>query len=205
MNERPGHSLVTRILHLGLSIGVTLQLLFSTFMQRPKPGVEHPWIEASGFELHEVVGLLILPLVIAWFAWLLVRQEEVGARALFPWFSALQRRALLDAGRRSIAAVRREHMPDPNDGGLIARATHGLGALCALSMALTGTLIWLGMSAQGDMPDWALPILEIHQVLSSFMWAYLVGHAAMAWLHHYRGEETIRRMFSLQDRGRPGA
>ncbi|MCP5304759.1 MAG: cytochrome b/b6 domain-containing protein [Chromatiaceae bacterium] len=205
MYKRFRHSLVTRLLHIGLSFGVTLQLLLSTFMQKPKSGIEYPWLETIGFELHEMVGLLLMSLTLAWFAWLFVRRQEDGLGALFPWFSTVERSALFTAGRRALIAARNLSMPDDSDGYLIARAVHGLGALCALGMAFTGSLVWLGMSEPGEIAGWALPALEVHQILATFMWAYLVGHAGMAWLHDFRGEALVRRMFSFRGRDLPDA
>jgi cytochrome b561 len=48
------------------------------------------------------------------------------------------------------------------------------------------------------MPGWTLFVLELHQAAANLMWAYLAGHAAMAGLHHFFGDATVRRMFSLK-------
>ncbi len=48
------------------------------------------------------------------------------------------------------------------------------------------------------MPGWTHVVLELHQAEANLMWAYLVGHAAMALLHHFLGEATLRRMFSFK-------
>jgi cytochrome b561 len=63
-------------------------------------------------------------------------------------------------------------------------------------MAMTGTLVWVGMDASGALAPWAAPVLDLHQAVASLMWIYLFGHAGMALLHHWRGEATLRRMFS---------
>jgi cytochrome b561 len=198
MNAQPVPSTVTRILHLGLSVGVTLQLLTSTFMQRPKPAVTRHLVEALGFEWHEITGFLSLALIVAWFCWLFLRRCDAGPRQLLPWFSAAQRHNVFVAARRILALARQRRIPTEDESREISHAVHGLGALCALLMALTGALIWLGMSDSGAVADWARPILELHEVVSNFMWAYVVGHAAMALLHHRNGEDTLRRMFSVK-------
>ena len=197
MNSSSEPTLITRLLHIGLSVGVTLQLLLSTFMKRPRPGISRPWLDAAGFELHEINGLLLLPVIIAWFVWLFMRHREDGPRVLFPWFWSESRNALFAAGGRALAAARQRHMPSDEDTHLIASAVHGLGALCALFMASTGSTVWLGMSEQGAMPGSVQLVLELHQAAASLMWAYFVGHTAMAVLHHLLGEATLRRMFSF--------
>jgi len=198
MNSSPEPTLTTRLLHLGLAVGVTLQLLLSTFMERPRPGISRPSLDAAGFELHETVGLLLLPLIMAWFVWLFTRQREDGPRVLFPWFWSERRHELFGSGRHALAAARQRRMPSEEDTHLLASAVHGLGALCALFMALTGSTVWLGMSEQGAMPGWTHVVLELHQAAANLMWAYLVGHVAMALLHHFLGEATLRRMFSFK-------
>jgi glutaredoxin len=198
VNSAPQLTLTTRLLHIGLSVGVTLQLLLSTFMERPRPGVTRPRLDAVGFDVHEVNGLLLLPVIIGWLVWLFIRRREDGPRVLFPWLSSVPRRALLGAAGGALAAARQRRMPSEEATRLLAAAVHGLGALCALFMASTGATVWLGMSAQGEMPGWTLFVLALHQAAANLMWAYLVGHAAMAGLHHFLGDATVRRMFSLK-------
>ncbi|MEJ2396207.1 MAG: cytochrome b/b6 domain-containing protein [Candidatus Thiodiazotropha sp.] len=190
-------SLTTRLLHAGLAIGISLQLLISTFMQMP--GREHPraWWQTLGFTLHEGIGLLMLPLIAGWFVWLFVRRHEEGPQALFPWFTQAARHALIDAVRGAFLSLKKREIPLSSETDRIARAVHGLGALCALGMALSGLLVWLGLSSQGELADWARLVLDLHQALATLMWIYVLSHAAMALLHHRRGETTLKQMFSL--------
>ncbi len=197
MNRTPAPSLTTRLLHLSLATGVTLQLLLSTFMDRPRPDEPVAAISAAGFEAHKVIGLLSLAIILCWFFWLFLRRKENGPRALFPWFSRIRRQQLFAATRRTLAAVRRRQRPREDDNATVASAVHGLGALCALGMAVSGTTVWLGMSANGELTAWARPVLEVHQALAALMWTYVLGHTAMALLHHQLGDNTLRRMFSL--------
>lgn len=190
-------SLTTRLLHAGLAIGISLQLLISTFMEMP--GREHPraWWQTLGFTLHEGIGLLMLLLIAGWFVWFFVRRHEEGAQALFPWFTQASRYALIDAVRQAYLSLKKRQMPLSSETDHIARAVHGLGALCALGMALSGLLVWLGLSSQGELADWARLVLDLHQVLATLMWIYVLSHAAMALLHHRRGDTTLKQMFSL--------
>ena len=197
MSEQP--SLTTRILHAGLATGVSVQLLVSLFMERPgHHGEALTRIQAAGFDVHETVGLLVLPLTVAWFAWLFARRRESGPRTLFPWFSTVQRRELFAALRGALGAAWRRRMPAESDTEVIAPAVHGLGALCALGMAFSGTLVWLGMSEQGQLTAWAHDLLEVHETVASLMWAYLIGHTAMAMLHQFNGQSSISRMLSFR-------
>ncbi|MEJ2452886.1 MAG: cytochrome b/b6 domain-containing protein [Candidatus Thiodiazotropha sp.] len=193
-------SLTTRLLHAGLVIGISLQLLLSTFMEMPGTKVVRNGLSAIGFELHEVFGMLSLSLILAWFVWLFVRRTEEGSGELFPWFSSTSRHALLQAVKSTWVSLRSRCSPSPADNNRIARTVHGLGALCALGMALTGFTVWLGMSDSGQLADWARLVLTLHRSLATLMWVYVLGHAGMALLHHARGETTMGRMFTF---GRP--
>ncbi len=190
-------SLTTRLLHAGLAISISLQLLLSTFMEMPGPDVVRNGLSAIGFELHEVFGMLSLSLILAWFVWLFVRRAEEGPGELFPWFSSAYRLALLQAVKSTGVSLRSRRSPAPADSNRIARTVHGLGALCALGMALSGFTVWLGMSGLGQLTDWANLVLSLHRSLATLMWVYVLGHAGMALLHHVRGEMIVRRMFTL--------
>jgi cytochrome b561 len=192
----PHPSLTSRLLHLLLATGVTLQLLLSTFMERPEPGVVHAPLEAWGFEFHEIIGITLLPTILGWFLWLILRRREPVPRDLFAWLTS-ERRKVAQAVRVALSEARQGHLAPDTEIRPLIHTVHGLGALCALFMAITGTLVWLGMSESGDLSSWAAWVLDAHQTVANLMWAYLIGHAGMALLHHWRGEATLKRMFSL--------
>ncbi len=196
MNTQP--SLTTRALHLGISISITLQLLISTFMDKPRPG--HPlslW-SSLGFEVHEAVGILSLPILLLWFVWLFLRKGEAEPKELFPWFRRSTFSAWYVSLRHALGAWRAGNMPQPADNERIARAVHGLGALCALGMALSGFAVWLGLDPQGNLTQWAQISLSMHRLLANLMWIYWVGHGVMAVWHHLKGESTLQQMFQFR-------
>jgi cytochrome b561 len=196
MEQTP--SLTTRLLHGGLALGISTQLVLSTFMEIPKPGDPRSALESIGFELHEVFGILSLLLIVAWFVWLFMRRSEAQPGELFPWFSSTSRQGMFESMQNSWVAMRAHHWPAEVDNIRLARAVHGLGALCALGMALSGFMVWFGMSEQGELTAWAHDILDFHQALASLMWIYVLTHAAMALLHHGRGEATLQQMFNFR-------
>ena len=58
-------------------------------------------------------------------------------------------------------------------------------------MAATGTAYALLL--QGT--DWGRPALFVHASVANLMWAYLIGHAGLAVLHHLTGSDIFSRMF----------
>jgi cytochrome b561 len=194
----PRFTLVTRLLHLGLALGVSLQLLLGAFMERPRPGAVRGAAEALGFTLHEATGGLLLPLLLAWFTWAALRRGEPNLSALFPWLKASGREEVLRALRRALEEAAQRRLAPEAELLPLVRTVHGLGALCALFTATSGALVWLGMAPSGTLPAWVAVVLDLHQGAANLMWAYLLGHAGMALLHQRRGEGILGRMFSLR-------
>jgi hypothetical protein len=75
---------LTRVLHLLVAAGVTMQMLISQVMVYPKPGR----LPNSWYEIHETVGIGLLAAVSIYWLWIIARTLTRGeAMRLFPWFS----------------------------------------------------------------------------------------------------------------------
>ncbi|MET0064870.1 MAG: cytochrome b/b6 domain-containing protein [Candidatus Thiodiazotropha sp.] len=191
-------SWITRALHLGISIIITLQLLVSTFMALPRPGHLTPLRASVGFDLHELVGIFSLPVLLLWFAWLFVRRDEAGPGELFPWFRQSALAVWYGSLRYSLRAWKLGKLADTEHNQRVAQSVHGLGALCGLGMASSGLLVWLGLSPQGHLTEWAQISLSAHRFLANLMWAYWGGHVAMAIWHQWQGDSKLKNMFHLR-------
>ncbi|MEJ2425114.1 MAG: cytochrome b/b6 domain-containing protein [Candidatus Thiodiazotropha sp.] len=191
-------SWTTRALHLGMSVGITLQLLLSTFMDKPRPGHVLPIWASLGFEVHEAIGILSLPILLCWFIWLFLRKGEAGPQDLYPWYRRSALAAWYGSLKQALSAWKAGRMPDAIDNERVARSVHGLGALCGLGMAVSGFVVWLGLNPQGEMTQWAQVSLSTHRLLANLMWFYWVGHGAMAIWHQLKGESTLHEMFQLR-------
>lgn len=188
-------SLTTRILHAALAAAIVHQLVVSWFMEEPKPG--RP--ENLAFELHETVGLVTLGLLAAFWLWAMVRRREEGLGALLPWFSAERRRRVVADFGAYRANLARRRLPSPGGPTPLASAIHGLGLLVATAMALTGGMVYAVMGADGSLSGTGHLVLELHEILSNLMWAYLIGHAGIAIVHDILGHRVIGRMFLGQE------
>jgi cytochrome b561 len=193
------HSLISRLLHMGMAVGVSLQLLLSTGMERPRPAVMRSTLESLTFSLHEYLGLMSLALILAWLWWLVRRRDEPTLGTLFPWVEHDGRNALMTSVVITSRQARHGKLAETAEMEPLVKTVHGLGLVCISVMAFSGTLVWLGMDADGAMPIWTRLLLEIHQLTANFVWAFIFGHAGMAVLHQLRGDETLARMFSLRD------
>ncbi len=189
-------SLTTRILHTALAVAIVHQLVVSWFMERPKPGGSP---ENLAFELHETVGLITLGLLALFWLWTMVRRREEGLSDLFPWFSKERRnRVFADIGTYRDSVVQRR-LPSPEAATPLASAIHGLGLLVATAMAVTGAIVYAVMGADGSLSGNGRLVLELHEILSNLMWAYLIGHAGIAILHDVTGHRVLGRMFLGQE------
>jgi len=189
-------SLTTRILHAALAVAIVHQLVVSWFMEEPKPGGRP---ENFAFELHETVGLITLGLLALFWLWTMVRRREDGLGALVPWFSAERlKRVLADAGTYRDSLLQRR-LPSPEGQTPLASAVHGLGLLVATAMAVTGAIVYAVMGPDGSLSDGGHFVLELHEILSNLMWAYLMGHAGIAVIHDIVGHRVLGRMFLGQE------
>jgi cytochrome b len=141
----------------------------------------------SLFEIHEKVGIAATITVIAFWLWSLARSGETRFVAFFPWLSPKQL-GLVSADSRRIFAPRKLGLEERP----FASAVHGLGLITATIMALSGLLGYFVASAR--------PLLEVHETVAPLMWAYLVGHVAIALIHEIRGERILRPMLAISSK-----
>lgn len=185
-----------RILHWGFALGVSLQLLLEEFMKRPKPGRVRDATEAFFFGVHEVIGLMLA-------VWVIVRavamvDDRQSWHRLFPWLSADGRR-MLGEEIREVPGWFFGRLKAPQEQDTLAGSVHGLGLLLIAAMAATGTVVFLGMSPDGSMPELVHDVMEVHEALGNLVWIYLVGHVGMALYHQLLGHRSLQRIFSLRD------
>lgn len=186
----------TRLAHMGLALAILLQLATSLFMSEPKPGRPEDLL----FQVHEYSGLTALGFAFMFWCILAVRRSGTEFGALFPWFSAARRHAFAEDVVLHGRATRRLTFPAYRDDGPLAAAAHGLGLLLITTMATSGAL-WFASELLGFSETLAIElIIEFHKLLANLVWAYLLGHAGMALLHHVRRDASLGQMWSFSGR-----
>ncbi|WP_284945062.1 cytochrome b/b6 domain-containing protein [Acidisoma cladoniae] len=184
--SRPSH--LTRVIHLLLLIAVLNQLMTSQFMESPLPG-DSPGLL---YTLHEYVGLASFLIVFGFWIWALIRNGETRISRLFPWFSVTRIWEVLTDFLDQLRHLIRRDLSDDTSGAM-ASAVHGLGLLIVTAMAVTGSFSFF---ARGS--ALAHTALAVHSLMANLMWAYLIGHSALAALHHLLGSDILTRMFWLR-------
>ena len=191
------YGLGIRWLHAGVALGILIQLFCSLFMQVTRPG--HVPTEPGHilFQIHRWSGVSVTALLAIHWLWQLAGHLTNGWGHLFPWFSRPRLQALGD-DLKSLPDWIRNGFPDQRTQTLpMAGAVHGLGLMAASAMALTGTIIFFGMSPDGAMPPLVRITADVHSFVASFIWAYLFGHAGIAVYHQFTGEPLVSDMFNL--------
>lgn len=190
------HDLTTRWLHAGIALGVTTQLGLSMLMDAPDDKDE---VLASGlpllfFKVHEKIGMALLALLILHWLWSVSGHVQDGLGHLFPWFSKERMGKVVDEARETF----KFKLPDPEVSNSLAGAVHGLGLLAATGMATTGTVIFFNLNVEtGHMTSLGESFHIIHGTIAPLMWAYLIGHFAVAVIHKRMGHTNVKEMFSL--------
>lgn len=191
---------VVRFLHAGMALAVVIQMLSSLVMQVPQPGRVPLEPQHAFFLIHEASGLTLVTLLVLHWLWDLSGHVAGGWGHLFPWFSRARLRALLAALKALPTWLRDSSAVDEEVMYPLVGAVHGLGLLTVTAMALTGATMVLGMGPGGSLGTILRTVRWAHEFVANFMWAYVIGHVAMALLHQARGERLITKMFDLHSR-----
>tara|TARA_R100000808_G_C2141707_1_gene149526 strand:- start:1770 stop:2129 length:360 start_codon:yes stop_codon:yes gene_type:complete len=117
---------------------------------------------------------------------------------MFPWLSAVRLSALWSDTKLHVAAIRRMRLPPYDDHAPLASAIHGLGLLLVTAMAASGTIYYFINSGNPDAGGLVGVVMFIHLNLANLVWAYLIGHAGLALVHHFSNNLRLAEMWSLR-------
>ncbi|MDO9372381.1 MAG: cytochrome b/b6 domain-containing protein [Gammaproteobacteria bacterium] len=192
--QHPRWGRTTRFLHMGLALIVSLQLLNSLVMEAPEP--DHPLsgLEALLFHSHAWLGMTALAVVLLHWAWSLWGAGGIGMRHLFPWRAA--ERTAIAQELRGLLTLR---LPPGGPTGKLSGLIHGLGILAVTGAALTGAVLFFALPENGQTNLVTGAAKEAHELISTFVWTYWIGHVMMGLLHHFvTRDTTLRDMLNLR-------
>ncbi|BBP04396.1 hypothetical protein TPL01_21250 [Sulfuriferula plumbiphila] len=186
------YSRTTRILHSLIALTITFQLIVSLVMEPPK--VDRPMSQASAFwfEWHEWVGLAAMAVLLVSWIYRLANFKREGQAKLFPWVNAAGRKGLMTE-LRMFLTLKWKALPDT---GPLAGTIHGLGLLIATAMAVTGSILYIGLWPDNIVTANVNNMMDVHSTLATVMWVYLYGHIIIASWHQFVGHGSITKMFS---------
>lgn len=181
------HSRLTRLLHAATALAIVWQLGLSLIMVPPD---EAP-VLGMPMRLHEYGGAVALAVLVLFWLNALVRQSGTSLGALLPWASSRRLAALWSDPKAQLGALARLRAPVHTDDSPLASAVHGLGLLWMTGMAASGLVWWLGPASVSE------AAIEMHVLIGTLAWVYLIGHAAMGLFHHVRKDASLAAMWSL--------
>lgn len=183
------HTVVTRLLHMGVALLILWQLGGSLVMQTPRGTQAGDLI----FLAHNYGGLVTLGLLLLFWLNVAFRQAGTSSGALFPWFLAQRRADLWSDILRHTASVTKLRFPPHEDKFALASAIHGLGLLLMTFIAATGATWWVMQpSANAGL------FREVHSLFANLAWVYLIAHSGLAILQHLRRDASLATMWSLR-------
>jgi cytochrome b561 len=183
----------TRWIHAALALFIVAQLLLSLVMRAPNPDKIVTPLEINIFKFHRWAGVVVLTLLFLHWAWSLSGHVPNGLGHLFPWASKSRIKKVFE----DMQPLLKFKLGDLPKTSALAGAVHGLGLLVSSLMALTGIILFFGISPEGKMTSPVRLVMEGHKYFSTFMWIYLAGHIVMGTLHQYIGHRTLSEMFGL--------
>ncbi len=184
----------TRLLHWGMAVTVSFQLLISLIMEHPKPGRVLTSTQALSFELHEWVGLAAVGVIIAHWVWsALFTRDDSGFRHLFPWDAKGRAKLLME-----LRQILRFQLPQGGPEGGLAGLVHGLGFLAVSAMAATGAVLFFIYPKNGAETPFVGNVADLHSLIANLAWVYWYGHIGMALLHEILGHRVLARIFLLR-------
>lgn len=181
--ERAAWDFGTRLIHWGLAITITFELVSGLYVSDPKTHLY--------FHMHEIGGLTAAGFVVLAWLWSFADQT-LGT--LLCWNG----RGLRRVGKELLGLFR-GWLPASGPQVGLSSFVHGLGLIAASAMAATGVFIYLVIPGGrgAGFTDYGLftGLSVVHRFLAYFLWAYLIGHLVFAILHQVRGNSVFRAIF----------
>lgn len=195
MTSTGRHSRATRVFHAALALAIVSQLLTSLAMRGPNETRAGDLL----FQVHRYSGLLATALALCLWVVIFVRRRGTDVGALLPWASRTRRAALWADTKTHFSALTRLQLPPYDEHAALPSAIHGLGLLLMTAMAVSGTIYFIEVATgmHSAAPNGML-VMDIHFLFGNLVWAYLIGHASLAALHHILGMSSLTEMWSFR-------
>ncbi|MDX8406450.1 MAG: cytochrome b/b6 domain-containing protein [Mariprofundus sp.] len=153
-----------------------------------------PVVETLGFEVHEILGLVIAGLLLIRIMLAMTSLPGANWRDLAPWLFADGRKQLGREIQAQMAGWKQAKLAPPEDGEAVARSVHGFILLAGIGMGITGTLLYFGWSQTAPQTDIIELVAETHELLVGGLEALLGAHILAVILHQRQGHNIIARI-----------
>jgi len=217
--EEQGYAKPIRLLHSLLALCILTQIAVGEMMDVPEvedmpvPVATSPWItpafahggekhgipgvpveETLGFEVHEILGLVIAGLLLIRIMLAMTSLPGANWRNLVPWLFADGRKQLIAESKAQLAGWKTAKLAPPEEGETVARSVHGFIVLAGIGMGITGTILYFGWSQTAPQTDLIEFVAETHELLVGGLEALLGAHILAVILHQRQGHNIIARI-----------
>ncbi|HFE37192.1 MAG TPA: cytochrome b/b6 domain-containing protein [Gammaproteobacteria bacterium] len=167
-------------LHLTVLVLVISQILISELIEFNDDGeISQNFFEYYGTWIHMLTGMALIP-ISAIFITVVLKQR--GIMYFCPSMSGSYEQV-----KKDLNELKRFKLPEASAHG-IAATVQGLG-MGALSLVLLSGILWFIAWNAGV--SWSDGLKEVHEFMTGFIEAYVIGHGSMALLHVYFLQKTI--------------
>ncbi|WP_018295130.1 cytochrome b/b6 domain-containing protein [Mariprofundus ferrooxydans] len=152
-------------------------------------------VEATlGFEVHEILGLVIGGLLLIRIMLALTSLPGANWRQLVPWVFADGRKQLAGEIRVQMAGWKQAKLAPPEDGEAVARSVHGLILIAGIIMGMSGTILYFGWSQTAPQTAFIELVASTHELVVGVLEALLGAHVLAVILHQRMGHNILARI-----------
>jgi len=187
------YSAEEKIFHFMIAGGMIFELIIENWMLRPKSGETATVSQVLFFGAHEFVGIGLLVIVMTRF--MLMIGERENFMRLFPWFEKGGRQGLVNELKGDLPGWFSGNLKDTGEQDFLAKTVHGLGLLLALGLGCTGLILFIEISPKETLGSLGHDAMEIHELMGTLLWVFIIAHFAMAIYHQLLGHRTLQKIF----------
>jgi len=189
-----------------------MQLIVGELMEVPGAGEAHEaaigwiasaWAHGAGqgvveeswlFEVHEVLGLVVVALLLLRVLLALTDLPGANWRHLVPWAFAEGRAQLAREIASQMTGWKQGRLAPPEEGESVARSVHGLMLITALLIGAAGVVLFFGWNEHGHQSEWIEMVGEFHETMVGLFEALLGLHVLAVILHQRQGHDIVSRI-----------
>jgi len=187
------YSTEEKMLHFLIAGGMIFELIIENWMLHPKAGQTATVSQVLFFGAHEFIGVGLLVIVMTRF--MLMAGERKAFLRLYPWFEKNGRLNLACELKDALPGWFSGNLKDTGEQDLLAKTVHGLGLLLGLGLGLTGLMLFIEISPEGAMGSLGHSAMEVHALMGTLLWIFIIAHVAMTIYHQLLGHKILQYIF----------
>ena len=185
-----------RIIHTLIALCTIGQLTLGETMTIPEveSANEPPAVKTLGYEMHEVLGVLLITLIIMRLALAFFPLKGASWAELFPYLSKKGRAEMKSELKTQMPKWKKLKLAHPDEGISLARSIHGFIVISLGIMSVTGIMLFLGWNNAAPQTEFIEMISEIHTTNVGILEALLGVHILAVIIHTLQKHDIMKRI-----------